>query len=283
MTYFKFFIALLIEWLSLLLPIPQSVREKYGIKHPHEEEFVGTWVSDDGGVMILEADNTLLFYHVSWDKIINIDIPRDGMGTWCFYQSDDRYYVEVRVPIETQGETIDDYSISFDILGTGPFYIGPPWIMVDYRGDADDMSSWFVYERKPEAKPQSAREQLGVKHPIEEEVLGTWKTKDGGIVIFNNDSTIAYHNIPWDKIIQGSALPMDGTGTWRLGKTDLHNNYYVDISIPKREDMAQCYYRTFVIIKDLKLFNKVVFPMQMVYCRSDQNAFSFECILEKSK
>ena len=89
---------------------------------PTFQDFIGTWVSEDGGEIILRSDSTC--------------VPLNYEGKWILREKDDLEYDKYNIRIEKQGT----FLIIFYISGERLFGYASPWYLFRYIGDPDELN-----------------------------------------------------------------------------------------------------------------------------------------------
>ena len=100
--------------------------------------FCGTWVSEDGGEIILRSDSTCVYRNIR-DNYINIfseKKPLNYEGKWILREKDDLEYDKYNIRIEKQGT----FLIIFYISGERLFGYASPWYLFQYIGDLDGLN-----------------------------------------------------------------------------------------------------------------------------------------------
>ena len=122
-----------------------------------EKEFVGTWEANDGAVVKLQSNKRFSASNIDFDKI---DFPQKEFinkkvsleGNWQLTEESDRMELVSKSTYADYGieNTYDDNGVkkshklgfSFDIEGSGILQNSPPWKLVIYIGDPDDMNKY---------------------------------------------------------------------------------------------------------------------------------------------
>ncbi|MCD8556898.1 MAG: hypothetical protein LRY59_09850 [Bacteroides graminisolvens] len=116
--------------LSILLLLSSCTNEC-----PTSNYFVGTWESNLGGQIILNADSSCIIQNVN-------DISgtqKSFQGKWLFRKKDD--LDENRYNISIREEDGGGYLV-FYISGKGLFGNQSPWCIFQYIGDPDDFNKY---------------------------------------------------------------------------------------------------------------------------------------------
>ena len=94
---------------------------------PTSQDFIGTWVSEDGGEIILRSDSTCVLknIHNTYIDINSNDKPLNYEGKWILREKDDLEYDKYNIRIEKKGI----FLIIFYISGERLFGYASPWYL----------------------------------------------------------------------------------------------------------------------------------------------------------
>ncbi|MDR0987862.1 MAG: hypothetical protein LBM06_00155 [Prevotellaceae bacterium] len=106
------------------------------MKQPEFTDFVGTWVTDNGGRIVLMQDSTCIVENLKEPTLPfePKNSPVSFVGKWKFRMKNDLDYNRPNIVIEQDSLLI--YK-SFIISGEGLFNNRPPWYFFRYSGDPD--------------------------------------------------------------------------------------------------------------------------------------------------
>lgn len=112
---------------------------------PTFQDFIGTWISEDGAEITLQEDSTCTYKNIPIEYI-EISIDKDSLnntGKWYLKKNDlgyNGYYIDIK-----QRET--PYMTIY-ILGEGLFNNAPPWFLFEYIGDPDEFNLYKFTKQK---------------------------------------------------------------------------------------------------------------------------------------
>ena len=112
---------------------------------PTFQDFIGTWVSEDGAEITLQKDSTCIYKNIPIEYI-EISIDKDSLnntGKWYLKKDDlgyNGYYIDIR-----QKET--PYMTLY-ISGGGLLDNTPPWFLFQYIGDPDELNLYKFTKSK---------------------------------------------------------------------------------------------------------------------------------------
>lgn len=111
------------------------------IEKPVKADFIGTWTSKDGGLIVLNEDSTCLVKMLdmarlndySEESFANFD------GKWYIRAQDDLGHDEYNIVIRQDSLCIYE---TFIISGQGLLKNTSPWYFFQYIGDPDDLNEY---------------------------------------------------------------------------------------------------------------------------------------------
>lgn len=106
---------------------------------PTFQDFVGIWVSEDGGEIIFKEDSTCIVKELYAKQISPFSEEKtslSGEGQWRIRTKDSNGYDQYNIAINLKGVIY----FSLFISGEGLLDNRPPWYLFDYIGDPDELN-----------------------------------------------------------------------------------------------------------------------------------------------
>ena len=114
---------------------------------PTSQDFIGTWVSEDGGEIIFKEDSICIvkgIYAKQINPFSEEKVSLSGEGQWRIRTKDSNGYDKYNIAIYLKGVIY----FSLFISGEGLLDNKPPWYLFDYIGDPDELNLYKFTKSK---------------------------------------------------------------------------------------------------------------------------------------
>ncbi len=126
---------------------------------PQWEEMIGTYEAEDGAMIVLKEDSTIVLLNIDWSRVmnkINTVYTAEEIGKWQFNEYyPDEYWDYYGLEVSLRPSWIHRWTTSEDreyinIWIEGERVLGyfPPWTIYTELGDPDEMNRYYFKKIK---------------------------------------------------------------------------------------------------------------------------------------